>query len=118
MTKPVLSAAPLLAPMQEGIDRLHGATEKLGTTCADIASHNYVFLQRTVFDALTEIQGLSRVRNPTEFLELAGQFAWQQAERNLKAWGDLCNDVSRCWLEALDTTPPDSAQAPMSRARR
>ena len=113
MTKPVLSDTPLLAPVQEGLGRLHQASEKLSATYADIATHHYVFLQRTVFDALTEIQGLSRVRNPAEFAQLAAQFAWQQSERSLKAWGDLCQDVHRCWLEALETTP----QAPISRAR-
>jgi len=113
MTKPVLSEAVLLNPMQEGLGRLHQASEKLSATYADIASHQYVFLQRTLFDALTEMQGLSRVHNPAEFAQLAAQFAWQQSERSAQAWGDLCSDVYRCWLEALETTP----QTPASQSR-
>jgi len=118
MTKPVFSAAQLAAPIQEGLERLHQASEKFGATCADVASHQFVFLQKTVFDELTEFQGLTRVRNPAEFAQLAAQFAWQQTERTATAWGQLCGDVYRCWIDALETTPVEPAAAPMSRARR
>jgi len=118
MTKPVLSAAQLAAPMQEGLERLHQAAEKFSATCADVASHQCAFLQKTVFDELTEFQGLMRVRNPAEFAQLTAQFAWQQAERTATAWGQLCSDVYRCWIDALETTPLEPTSAPISRARR
>ena len=121
MTKPAPStatedAAPLLAPMQEGLDRLHMASENLSATCVDIANHQFLFLQRTVFDTLTELQGLSRARNPTEFVQATTEFAWRCAERSIQALTDFGNDVGACWTDALKDLPAQAVKAPKSRA--
>ena len=125
MTKPSNTAAEIadeagvlkaFVPVQEGLDRLHLASEKLSTTYAEIATHQMTFLQRTVFDALAELQGLSRARNPAEFLELGSEFAWQQAERSLKAFSELGTEVGNCWFEALKTKPGTGSKAAKSRA--
>lgn len=102
-------------PVQEGLGRLHQASEKLSSTYAEIATHQMAFLQRTVFDVLAEAQSLSRARNPAEFLELSTEFAWQQAERSFKAFGELGKDVSNCWFEALKSIP--EAKTGKSRAQ-
>jgi hypothetical protein len=115
MTKAATAEAPdMLAPMQEGMERLRQTSEKLSATYAEIAAHQLQFLQKTVFDGLLEFQGLSRVRNPAEFFELGSEFAWQQAERSLKAFGELGNEVCGCWFAALKSAP--AAKETKSRA--
>lgn len=92
-------------PVQEGLERLHQVSEKLSSTYKEIATHQMAFLQHTVFDALTELQSLSRTHNPAEFIEKGTEFAWLQAERSFKALGELGKDVSDCWFAALKSLP-------------
>lgn len=91
----------LMGPMQNSLDRLHQASQKLSTNCADIVSLQANFLQKEVFDALLEMQSLSRVRNPAEFFEVGREFAWKQTERSLKAFGEMGTEMCNCWLDAV-----------------
>jgi hypothetical protein len=101
----------VMGPMQESLDRFRQATEKLSSSYADIATHQANFVQKEIFDALLETQGLSRVRNPAEFFELGNEFAWQQAERSLKAFGELGTEMCKCWIDAFKTAADLSAKA-------
>lgn len=73
---------------------------------ADIANYQITFLQKTLLDALAELQELSRARNPAEFAELGIDLTLRQTERSVKAFGDLNSDIFRCWVDAF-TTPSD-----------
>ena len=104
----------VLAPMRENLDRFRKASERLSAIYTEIATEQTAFLQRTVFDALFELQSLSRVRGPAEFFELSREFAWQQAERSLKAFGEIGTEVCGCWFDALRSTPglaPETAKS-------
>lgn len=94
----------MMGPMQESLDRFHQVSQKLSTNCADIVSHQATFLQKEAFDALLEMQSLSRVRNPAEFFELGREFAWKQTERSLKAFGEMGTEMCSCWLDAFRAT--------------
>jgi hypothetical protein len=118
-----LSAAPadeagpisILAPMQESLERFHRASGRLTETCTEIAAEQTAFLQRTLFDSLSEIQTLRHARVPAEFFQASMEFGWQQAERWLKAVGEIGNEACSCWFEALKATP---SLAPRHRERR
>ena len=71
---------------------------------ADIASYQITFLQKTLLDALAELNELSRARNPAEFAELGIDFTLRQTERSMQAFSDLNTDIFRCWVDAF-TTP-------------
>ena len=104
-----------LAPMQENLERFRRASGRLTETCTEIAAEQSAFLQRALFDSLSEIQTLRRSRGPAEFFGTSMEFAWQQAERWLKAIGEMGNEACSYWFEALKATP---AQAPKDQERR
>ena len=106
----------VLAPMQESLDRFRKASERMSSIYSEIASEQANFWQRNTFDALFELQSLSRVRGPVEFLELSHEFAWEQAERSLKALSEIGNEVCSCWFEALKATPGIALKTVKSRA--
>lgn len=109
MTKPLTSAETkgetgilsAMAPMQESLERFHEASQRFSAIAAEIATEQANFLQRAFFDSLLEMQTLSRVRGPAEFYAMSAEFAWQQMERSLKALGEIGNEASSCWYEAL-----------------
>ena len=113
MTKPNPSAGSSaeaglmnsLAPVQESLERMRLASERLSAIYTEIATEQANFLQRTVFDTLLEMQTLGRVRGPAEFFELSTEFAWQQAERSLKAFGEIGSEACSCWFDALKAAP-------------
>ena len=104
-----------LLPVQEGLDRAHKASQTLTSAYRDIAVHQAQFLQRGVFDVLSEIQTLQRARGPEEFLALGSEFAWAQTGRYLKALGDFYNGMCGCWADALNAAPkaPEQQRRPV-----
>lgn len=95
----------VLAPMQESFERFRKASERLSAIYTEIAADQAHFLQHALFDTLSEAQSLSHVRAPSEFFMQANEFAWHQAERSLKAFGEIGNEVYACWFEALKAAP-------------
>lgn len=106
----------VVAPLQESLDRFHKAAERLSATYTEMAAEQANFLQRTVFDSLLEMQTLSRVRSPAEFFELSTEFAWQQAERSLKALGEIGSEACSCWFDALKAAPKFGPRTAKSRS--
>ena len=78
---------------------------------ADIANYQITFLQKTLLDALAELQDLSRARNPAEFAELGIDLTLRQTERSVQAFGDLHAGILQCWVDAF-TTPADQEPEP------
>ena len=105
-----------LAPVQENLERMRLASERLSAIYTDIATEQANFLQRTLFDSLLEMQNLGRVRGPVEFLELSTEFAWQQTERSLKAFGEIASEACSCWFDALKAAPTLPTKTAKSRA--
>ena len=116
----ILAPANLFLPMQEGLERAHFASQNLTSAYRDIAIHQAQFVQRGVFDVLSELQSLSRVHSPEEFIKVSGEFAWAQTDRSLKALGDFYTGLCGCWSDAVKAAPIPALKtpAPQSRAAR
>ena len=106
----------VLTPMQESFERFRKASERLSTIYTEIAADQAHFLQHALFDTLSEARSLSRVRAPSEFLVEASELAWLQAERSLKVFGEIGNEVCTCWFEALKAASGPAPKTAKSRA--
>ena len=91
-------------------------TVTLAVVVDDVYYGSGFFLNEGLFDALSELRDVSRVRSPIEFFELSAEFAWQQAERSLRTFGELGDEVSRCWLEVFKTAGESPIEATRDRA--
>lgn len=96
-------------PTQEGFENCRLASERLTSACSEIVAHEFSILENAFFETLGEMQGLSPVHGPVEFFEQGAILAWRNAERSLKAFGELSTEMSRFWFGALkplsDTAP-------------
>jgi len=110
MTKPVLTMPSLVMPLQQSLETLPMTTGKIASAYAGISGQQFAFLQKTVFDAAAELQSLSTVRDPAQFIEQSTQIACRQAERSLQAWTDLGADLYSLWLNAMGLAPDGKAR--------
>jgi len=101
------SVTGLLVPAEELFSRLRQVSEKMLTGWSEIVSREVGFLQQAMLDECVELQDLSRVRNPQEFVQSQAKFFFAQAERSGKALQELGQEIGRIWfaeLEALAKT--------------
>lgn len=105
MTKP--NPVSFSLPIQEGFERCRLASERLTSVYSEIAAHELSILENTFFEALGEMQGLSPVHGPVEFFEQSAILAWRNAERSLKAFGQISTELSRFWFDALKAARPE-----------
>lgn len=104
------------SPMQEGFERCRLASEHLTSACSEIAAHEFTILENAFFGSLGEMQGLSPVHGPVEFFEQSAILTWRNAERSVKAFSELGDEICRFWFDTIKAVSSAAPRQTKSRS--